>query len=62
MNALHQTTSLGIVLAQTMTYPPAVAKTKSCSSLAGTMETHLHTVFKHIQVLDKKRENDAIHR
>jgi hypothetical protein len=55
-------TNLGIVLAQVGSYPQASVKTRSCSYSGSTGEAWLHTPFNSIQVLDKKRENAAIHR
>jgi hypothetical protein len=59
--ARHFCTSLGIELAQVGTYPQGQPILQTCSLLASTAGTHLHTPFKIRQVLDKKGENAAVH-
>ena len=55
-------TKLGIICLKSNSYPQDRGVFKSCSYFMDTSEAGLRTAFKHIQVLDKKGENDAVHR
>ena len=55
-------TTLGIISLESSSYPQTHANAQSYSHLVSTSGAGLRTAFNSIQVLDKKGENEAVHR
>ena len=55
-------TTLGIISLESSSYPQTQAYVQSYAHLASISGAGLRTAFNSIQVLDKKGENEAVHR